>query len=140
MPDLEISRQVVIPDEEIELKAIRSRGAGGQHVNKVSTGIQLRFDIANSSLPDFYKQRLLAKSDHRITPSGLVVIKADGTRSQEENREAALSRLKELLISVSRVEKKRRPTRPSKRAKAKRMDQKTRRGKDKRLRKPPRAD
>jgi len=140
MPALHISQEVQIPDSEIELKAIRSRGAGGQHVNKVSTGIQLRFDIAASSLPDFYKQRLLTVSDHRVSPSGIVVIKSDGARSQEDNRIAALERLKQLIQSVAQVKKKRRPTQPGKRAKARRMDEKTQRGKNKQLRKPPKPE
>ncbi len=131
---LQISNKVTIADEEIEIKAIRSQGAGGQNVNKVSTAIHLRFDINASSLPEFYKERLLALSDHRITKEGVVNIKSQESRSQEANREEALERLKVLVQSVAVPEKKRRPTKPTKSSQKKRMDSKTKRGKIKAMR------
>ena len=131
---LPISSRVSIPLVEIEVMPIRASGPGGQHVNKVSTAIHLRFDIGASSLPDYYKHRLLACSDHRISGEGVVVIKAQGARSQAQNREEALSRLAELVRGVAVTTKKRIATKPSRAAQKRRVDEKKRRGRDKALR------
>ncbi|WP_159817621.1 alternative ribosome rescue aminoacyl-tRNA hydrolase ArfB [Colwellia sp. 20A7] len=111
---LEISNNVSLADWEIELSAIRSMGNGGQRVNKVATAIHLRFDITKSSLPAVYKERLLACKDSRISKDGVIIIKAQSFRTQEMNKEDALKRLKELVIGAMTVQKKRRPTKPTK--------------------------
>ncbi|QMW16657.1 MULTISPECIES: alternative ribosome rescue aminoacyl-tRNA hydrolase ArfB [unclassified Pseudoalteromonas] len=130
-----ISNTVTIDEWELDFSAIRSQGAGGQNVNKVASAIHLRFDIKRSKLPDFYKQRLLNLNDSRLTKEGVIVIKSQSHRTQELNKEEALNRLKELIISATQVQKKRRATKPSRNSQRKRMDSKTKRGQTKALRK-----
>lgn len=131
---MKISKKIDIPDGEIELSAIRSQGPGGQNVNKVSSAIHLRFDIRSSSLPESCKSRLLNLHDHRITNDGIIIIKAQNFRTQEKNREEALARLKNIIRKALVSTKKRKPTKPSKAARKKRLDAKTKHGQLKKLR------
>lgn len=131
---LVISSNVQIADWEIDISAIRAQGAGGQNVNKVSSAIHLRFNIQRSSLPTFYKERLLALADQRITKDGVIIIKAQKHRTQDKNRDDALKRLAELIRGATVIQKKRRATKPSRNSQRKRMDKKTQRSQTKSLR------
>ncbi|WP_407732098.1 alternative ribosome rescue aminoacyl-tRNA hydrolase ArfB [Pseudocitrobacter faecalis] len=129
-----LSRAVTIPDEEITITAIRAQGAGGQHVNKASTAIHLRFDIRASSLPDYYKEKLLAASHHLISADGVFIIKAQEYRSQEMNREAAIARLVSVIKELTAEQKSRRATRPTRASKERRLNAKAQKSNVKTLR------
>lgn len=132
---LQITPHIFLPEQEVEITAIRAQGSGGQNVNKVASAIHLRFDIRSSSLPPHIKEKLLQQSDSRLTSDGCFIIKAQQFRTQEQNREDGFRRLVEIIRKVTIEPKKRKATRPSRAAKAKRLESKTRRGKIKAMRK-----
>ncbi|MBV1908315.1 MAG: aminoacyl-tRNA hydrolase [Kangiellaceae bacterium] len=134
-PALKISNAVSLNLDEVSFDAIRAQGAGGQNVNKVSSAIHLRFDIAASSLPDFYKERLLSLKDKRITSQGILVIKAQQFRTQEKNKQNAIARLVELIKTATIIVKARRQTKPTKSSQRRRVDGKVKQGQKKTLRK-----
>lgn len=134
MSKLKISNSITLDENEIEISAIRAQGSGGQKVNKVSAAIHLRFDIEASSLSEFYKEKLLELKDKRITKDGIIVIKSQQHRSQEQNRDEALERLVELIKSVNVVQKKRVPTKPTRGSVTRRLDSKKKLSSQKKLR------
>jgi ribosome-associated protein len=137
---IRISHGLYLPEREIELRFVRAQGPGGQHVNKASTAVQLRFDVAASSLPSAVKHRLLGLDDQRLTRDGVVVIKAQQWRSQEQNRQEAVDRLVAMIRDSLRTRPARRPTRVPKAVKRRRLNAKVRRGQVKRLRTRPRPE
>lgn len=135
MDEVKVSESISIPLSELDIRAVRAQGAGGQNVNKVATAIHLRFDISNSpSLPEHIRARLLASGDQRISSNGILIIKSQESRSQERNRQAALQRLIDLVREAGKTKKPRKPTRPGKAARQKRLDAKSRRGELKKTR------
>lgn len=129
-----INAAIAIPDDEIDMQAVRAQGAGGQNVNKVASAIHLRLDIRASSLPEHCKQRLLQWPDQRISEEGVIIIKAQRFRSQERNRQDALQRLGELIRAAIAIPKKRTPTRRTLASKKRRLEEKSKRGNIKALR------
>ena len=132
---LRISQNYSIPGDQIDYQSIRASGPGGQHVNRTSSAVHLRFDLHASTLPQLWRERLLQLGDRRISSDGIIVIKATSHRSREKNREDARQRLQQLILSVTTTPKKRRPTRPSRGARQRRMDKKNQRSQTKALRK-----